>query len=469
LPSRHGLSFIVSGVLMAMTLIPSRHSLSLIIPRALMAMIPIPSHHNLSFVVSVALTGTLISFAAAPASSDWQIAPEIRVSGGDESDVAVSPELAGIVIPGGPFIELAPAVSARGWIGRRTLLDLGTFATVQRFLNDESRLVYAHTAYAGAFQDLGSSLRGRLSMTLGYLDDSELETARRLGVGAELGMALVQPQWNAEVWGGGGSRTYPNLVVQERLNRTTTYDERAWSAGTILRFSPGRNFGLRADGIRQITDSPDPFFDSNSWVVSGGMDVGLMAPLFLTAYGAYQEREFDNRPQGENRDEYWQIGLGMRYALGPGWSASIRWGYSEYTWPDGTGENSYRLVAGIERAWGRRAVLPLPRVDVGALTRASGGSIREPDSDGRVCFRILAVDAKQVSVAGSFNAWDPEATPLRPAGDGWWESCIKLAPGVYQYAYVINGAWTAPPEAKTTVEDGFGGRNGILEVLPPDM
>jgi opacity protein-like surface antigen len=364
---------------------------------------------------------------------------------------------------------LAPAFSARGWVGTRTLLDLGTFAAVQRFVNNQSRLVYAQTVYASVFRDLGGGLRGRLSTTLGYLDDSEIETARRLGATGELGAVLVRPRWSAEVWTGGGSRTYPNLTVQERLERSATYDEQTWSVGTTLRYTAGKRFGIRADGVRQSTDSPDPLFDSGSWVVIANADVGLAASLFLTARGTYQERKFDSRPQGEDRDEYWQAGVGLRYSLTPGWAVSARWGYSEYAWPDGTLENSHRFVAGIERAWGRPGVAPLPSVDVGALTRAGGGSIQEMGADGRVCFRVSAAGAERVSVAGSFNDWDPEATPLRPAGDGRWEGCAELEPGTYQYAYIIDGEWTTPPEAKSVVEDGFGGRNGILEVLPEDM
>ena len=429
-----------------------------------------PKRCGLLWIVSGALTGMiLIPIATTPAISSWQIVPEIRVSGGDESDLVIDPELAGTVIPGGLFIELTPAVSARGWIGRRTFVDLGTFATVQRFLNEESRLVYAHTVSGNAFQNLSNSIRGRLSTTLGYFDDSELETVRRLGAGAELGMAFVQPQWNVEVWGGGNNREYPNFMVQEHVNQTATYSEQAWSAGTTLRFSPGESIDLRADAIHQITDSRDPLFDSDSWVMRGNIDAGPMASLFLSIHGAYQERMFDNRLQGENKDEYWQMGLGLRYALRPGWSASIRWGYSEYRRPNGTDEKAYRLTAGIHHAWGRHNVLPLPRVDVDALTQASGGSVREPDPDGKVCFRILAVGAEHVSVAGSFNAWNSEATPLSPVGDGWWGTCIRLAPGVYQYTYVIEEVWIPPPEARITVEDGFGGRNGILEVLPADL
>lgn len=420
------------------------------------------------------LTGLLIGTAvfvlvATRAVSDWQITPEVRVSGGHESDVVIDPELSRIIVPGGSFAELAPAVSVRGWLGPGTFVDLGTFATLQRFLNEESRLLYAHTVQASAFQSLGDSFRGRMSATLDYFDDSERETVRRLATGGELGVAFIQRQWDLELWGGGSNRKYPNLTLQEQHGQTAIYAEGAWSGGTTLRASLGRSIDLRADGILQVTDSRDPLFDSKSWAMRANVDTRIMASLFLTLSGTYQEREFDKRAQGENRDEYWQIGTGLRYAFQPGWTASVRWGYSGYTWPDGAEENSYRLAIGIHHTWGRRGAPPLPSVNVGALTRAGSGSIKKPDPDGKVWFRIRAIDAEQVTVVGSFNAWDSGATPLRPLGDGWWEARVELAPGLYEYAYVIDGVWTTPPEAKITVPDGFGGHNGILEVLPADL
>ncbi len=415
------------------------------------------------------LATVLAVVAAGAANADWQIVPEVRVSGGEESDLVVSPEASGVVVPGGSFVELSPGLSARGRFGLRTLLDLGTFATVQRFVNEESRLVYAHTFLGNVSHDFNGSLRGRISTTLSYFDDSGLETLRRFGVGGEAGVSLVQPRWSAEAWGGAGDRRYPSLTVQDRMRQASDYDEATLSAGGVLRFWPADNIDVRVDGVRQATDSGDPYFDSDSWVLSGSVETRPTSSLELSSYGTYQEREFQNRPQGEDKDEYWQVGLGLRYSLAPGLSASIRWGYSEYTWPDGSVQDSYRFAIGLERAWGRRAVLPLPAIDVDALTRAWNGSVREPDQEGKVCFRVPAAGAEKVTVAGSFNSWDPETTHLHPVGEGWWEACIELAPGLYEYAYLIDGVWTVPPEAKSTVDDGFGGRNGTLEVLPPDV
>ncbi len=404
-----------------------------------------------------------------PAVSQWRVVTDIRVSGGDESDLVIDPSVTRAVVPGGSFMEITPSITARRWIGRGGLATLGTFATLQRFLNDESRLLYAHTAWGDAFHNFGNDFRGRLSATFDYFDDSQRETVRRLGLGAELGVAFVRSQWNAELWGGARGRRYPNLTMQDNRNRTSVYTETVWSGGTTIRISPVDGVDLRGNGILQFTDSRDPPFDSNSWTVSGSVDTRLMSSLFLTVSAAYQERDFTERSAGENRDKYWQVGTGLRYTVFSGWATSVRWAYSNYTWTDGSDEDAYRLAVELHYTWGRRAAPPPPRVDVDALARESGGSVQKPDPKGNVRLRIRAPGAEEVAVSGNFNDWDPRGALLRRVGDGWWEIYIELGPGIYEYAYVIDGKWTTPPEAKLTVEDGFGGRNGILEVLPAEL
>jgi hypothetical protein len=70
----------------------------------------------------------------------------------------------------------------------------------------------------------------------------------------------------------------------------------------------------------------------------------------------------------------------------------------------------------------------------------------------------------KVTVVGSFNNWDPEATPLQRQ-DGVWSTVLVLAPGSYEYMFFENGArWVTDPLAVQTTDDGFGGSNAILEV-----
>jgi hypothetical protein len=47
--------------------------------------------------------------------------------------------------------------------------------------------------------------------------------------------------------------------------------------------------------------------------------------------------------------------------------------------------------------------------------------------------------------------------------DGTWSASLRLAPGIYKYAIVADGEWTLP-DGVAAMDDGFGGRVGILVV-----
>jgi hypothetical protein len=82
----------------------------------------------------------------------------------------------------------------------------------------------------------------------------------------------------------------------------------------------------------------------------------------------------------------------------------------------------------------------------------------------RVSLSLLNPDAKKVCVAGSFNEWKPEKTPLKPAGNGRWIGDLSIDPGKYEYLFVVDGQWVPDPNAKESVQNPFGGRNSVLVV-----
>lgn len=76
-----------------------------------------------------------------------------------------------------------------------------------------------------------------------------------------------------------------------------------------------------------------------------------------------------------------------------------------------------------------------------------------------------ADDAHTVSVAGTFNAWDVEDAPLLPMGDGLFRTVLWLAPGRYEYQFVVDGArWTPDPLEPRRRDDGFGSVNSVLDL-----
>lgn len=87
-------------------------------------------------------------------------------------------------------------------------------------------------------------------------------------------------------------------------------------------------------------------------------------------------------------------------------------------------------------------------------------------------FSCHAPKAKAVFVAGAFNDWKPDATPLHPhLPDGEWSVALPLATGRHKYKFVVDGQWCCEPGCKheyrgcpKCVPNEFGAMNRVLEV-----
>jgi hypothetical protein len=86
----------------------------------------------------------------------------------------------------------------------------------------------------------------------------------------------------------------------------------------------------------------------------------------------------------------------------------------------------------------------------------------------KVSFVLLDLGAKQVSLSGEFNGWSPNATPMRRDLSGHWETTVDLAPGRYQYKFVVDGEWVPDPLAHENVWNQHGTLNSVIEVRGTD-
>ena len=84
--------------------------------------------------------------------------------------------------------------------------------------------------------------------------------------------------------------------------------------------------------------------------------------------------------------------------------------------------------------------------------------------ENRVLLEIETPGAKNVCVAGSFNEWNPNRTPLAPLGNGRWAGDLAIKPGRHEYLFVVDGQWLPDPKAKEAVQNPFGGQNSVLVV-----
>ena len=79
-------------------------------------------------------------------------------------------------------------------------------------------------------------------------------------------------------------------------------------------------------------------------------------------------------------------------------------------------------------------------------------------------FSCSAADADVVALASSFNDWDPEKH-LMFRRNGVFSLAILLAPGKYEYKFVVDGKWEIDNENPRFTANDFGTLNSVCEIL----
>lgn len=85
--------------------------------------------------------------------------------------------------------------------------------------------------------------------------------------------------------------------------------------------------------------------------------------------------------------------------------------------------------------------------------------------DGKMVFHTLYPRAQTIQIAGDFNGWNPESTPMQKVGDtGQWQLQLPLDKGTYRYRLVVDGQWQQDPYNELTEMNPFGEMNSLMRV-----
>ncbi len=86
-------------------------------------------------------------------------------------------------------------------------------------------------------------------------------------------------------------------------------------------------------------------------------------------------------------------------------------------------------------------------------------------------FNYHAPEAQGVLLAGTFNEWDGDSTPLKKGADGNWDATLELPPGRHEFKFVVDGQWCCEPGCDGTnrdcpkcVSNPFGSMNRFIDV-----
>lgn len=114
------------------------------------------------------------------------------------------------------------------------------------------------------------------------------------------------------------------------------------------------------------------------------------------------------------------------------------------------------------------ATEPKAKKETAAEKKTTAKKATSKKASAKTAFKLTltneqAQNAQKVTVAGEFNKWDKEATPMVKTLDGF-EVELSLEQGKkYQFRYVLDGAnWINDPY-RPTVDNGMGEQNSVLD------
>ncbi len=80
-------------------------------------------------------------------------------------------------------------------------------------------------------------------------------------------------------------------------------------------------------------------------------------------------------------------------------------------------------------------------------------------------FSLEAVEAKNVSLVGEFNNWNPDIDPMQKDENGRWTKIKMLSPGNMEYKFWVDGQWIQDPDNLRTCPNCFGTQNNVVKVI----
>ncbi len=96
---------------------------------------------------------------------------------------------------------------------------------------------------------------------------------------------------------------------------------------------------------------------------------------------------------------------------------------------------------------------------------------KKPETKGcikteRIVLTISAESGSKVYLAGSFNNWNETELQMTEKGStGVFSTSVTLAPGIYEYKFIINGVWVLDPNPdRDWTQNAFGTLNSVLRV-----
>lgn len=82
----------------------------------------------------------------------------------------------------------------------------------------------------------------------------------------------------------------------------------------------------------------------------------------------------------------------------------------------------------------------------------------------KVTFSFTAPEAQSVTLVADFSEWEQEPILLKKQKTGAWKATVSLAPGTYEYRFLVDGRWCDDPQCVARTPNPFGAENCVRVV-----
>ena len=307
-----------------------------------------------------------------------------------------------------------------------------------------------------------------------------LSSSRYLAASAALSLlerGVWASQGRADVWSALAKRGSTRLAVSGMIGFSTRSDGIAAGSGSALVEAVRNGFAIGAgvvSGVIQQEAGVAAFrLRGRAWWQLGAptqLSFSTEATRFLGAWytDVVAGLSFDgSRIVGS----IWLSGrLSKTYGSTGAASATLQYFLTPSLAVEASGGNYLRdpfqglpragfITGGVRLFATRRAMAP----SVPAAARVLQPLVAQHSSGDTVVVRFHMTGVRSVAIAGTWNAWKPEA--LRGLGDDVWEAALELPAGTYYFNLVVNGTEWVVPGGVATISDGMGGLIAVLNVL----
>lgn len=82
----------------------------------------------------------------------------------------------------------------------------------------------------------------------------------------------------------------------------------------------------------------------------------------------------------------------------------------------------------------------------------------------RITVTLEAPEARSAVVTGTFNDWRLDQFVMKKDTNGVWKRMLTVAPGVYEYRFIVDGEWRDDPQCAERQPNEFGTQNCVLRI-----